>query len=405
MEPMATNGSIISQSVLDDCQGDRPASSVSNSATTPLWELRGGLTPNASVQRILVATQPFTIGRDFDSSLCLANPTISRRHAELLLAETDLLVRDLGSRNGTYLNGRRIENFERLQDGDMLQFGAAIFTVHRAGAATMSPLLNEQCLTAVEVDMGDYALANLEFDRLLTDHAVVPHFQPIVRLDNGQRVGYEVLARSRLVGLETPSAMFRVAAERNLEAELSALVRRESLAVAKDMALDLELYVNTHPAELHREGLVDSLRRLREEYPTTAIVLEIHEGAVTSSQSLANLRAQLKDLGMRLAYDDFGAGQSRLMELADVPPDVLKFDMRMIHGLSHASEERQNMVRSLVKIVRSLAVIPLAEGIETGDEAAICRDLGFELAQGYFFGRPTAAPDRSSPKAPRKPLR
>ena len=55
-------------------------------------------------------------------------------------------------------------------------------------------------------------------------------------------------------------------------------------------------------------------------------------------------------------------------------------------------------MRSLVKIVRSLAVVPLAEGIETGDEAAICRDLGFELAQGYFFGRPTAAP------APRKPL-
>src|SRR5258708_5853346 len=190
--------------------------------------------------------------------------------------------------------------------------------------------------------MGEYALANLEFDRLLTDHAVVPHFQPIVRLDNGQRVGYEVLARSRLVGLETPGAMFRVAAERNLEAELSALVRHESLAVAKDLGLDAELYVNTHPAELHREGLVDSLRRLREEYPTTAIVLEIHEGAVTSSQSLANLRAQLKDLGMRLAYDDFGAGQSRLMELADVPPDVSKFESRMIHGLSHASDERKH---------------------------------------------------------------
>jgi EAL domain-containing protein (putative c-di-GMP-specific phosphodiesterase class I) len=86
------------------------------------------------------------------------------------------------------------------------------------------------------------------------------------------------------------------------------------------------------------------------------------------------------------------------MELADVPPDILKFDMRMIQGLSHASDERQNMVRSLVQIVRSLAVVPLAEGIETGDEAVICRELGFELAQGYFFGRPTAAP------TPRKPL-
>jgi len=384
-----------------DCPAEVSAAVSPSSAGSALWELSGGLTPNAPVQRILVSVQPFTIGRDFENSLCLANPTISRRHAELMLVGADLLVRDLGSRNGTYLNGRQVQSFERLQAGDMVQFGAAVFTVHPGGARTTPALLAEQCMTAVEFDMSEYALANLEFDRLLTDPAVVPHFQPIVRLDSAVCVGYEVLARSRLVGLETPKAMFRVAAERNLEAELSSAIRRESLFIAKHMGLDAELYVNTHPAELHRLGLVDSLRRLRADYPDMGIVLEIHESAVTSSQSLADLRSQLKDLGMRLAYDDFGAGQSRLMELADVPPDVLKFDMRLIHGLSCASEERQNMIRSLVQIVRDLGVVPLAEGIETGDEAVVCRALGFELAQGYYFGRPAAAPDHSPAKTPR----
>ena len=59
------------------------------------------------------------------------------------------------------------------------------------------------------------------------------------------------------------------------------------------------------------------------------------------------------------------------------------------------------MIHSLVQIVRNLNVIPLAEGIETGDEAIVCRELGFELAQGYYFGRPAAAPDRRAPKTAR----
>jgi EAL domain-containing protein (putative c-di-GMP-specific phosphodiesterase class I) len=376
------------------------ASVVSKPVESPRWELSGGLSPNAPVQRIPVAVQPFTIGRDFENSLCLANPTISRRHAELLLVDNDLLVRDLGSRNGTYLNGQRVQNFERLQGGDMLQFGAAVFTVHPTNN-NLAVALTESCLTAVEIDMHDYALANLEFDRLLTDPAVIPHFQPIVRLDTAARVGYEVLARSRLIGLETPNAMFRVASERNLEAELSDVVRHESMRLARQLGLNAELFVNTHPAELHRPGLFESLQRLRHEFPDARVVLEIHESAVTSSQTLADLRVQLKDLGMRLAYDDFGAGQSRLMELADVPPDVLKFDMRLIHGLSSASDERRRMVESLVQIVRNLDVVPLAEGIETGDDAVACRELGFELAQGYYFGRPSAAPAPPSPIATR----
>ncbi len=401
MERQLNEDAIAQQLALSDPPADEPAPLPAVPVEITRWMLSGNLTPHAPLQRVVVATQPFTVGRDPENSLHLANPTISRRHAELLIAGSDLLVRDLASRNGTYLNGRRVRNYERLQGGDMLQFGAAIFTVHPHDARPRSAPAREQCLTAVDVDISDYALANLEFERLLTDPAVVPHFQPIVRLSDKERVGYEVLVRSRLIGLETPNAMFRVASERNLEAELSTLIRSEALRTARQLGLNSEVYLNTHPAELRHPAFFDSLQRLRREFPEAGIVIEIHEAAVTSSQSLADLRQQLKDVNMRLAYDDFGAGQSRLMELADVPPDVLKFDMRLIHGLSNASEERQKMIGSLVQIVRNLNVIPLAEGIETGDEAAVCRELGFELAQGYFFGRPAAAPDNVPPKTAR----
>jgi EAL domain-containing protein (putative c-di-GMP-specific phosphodiesterase class I) len=363
--------------------GDEPAQA--------LWELSGSLHPSAPARRILVSTQPFTIGRDWDNALQLADPTISRRHAELLLVEDELFLRDIGSRNGTFLNGRRISNFEKLSARDMLQFGAAVFTVRPPVLPGAEPTFNPNA-TQMQSGIGESALANLQFDSLLADPAVIPFFQPIVRLENSHTIGFEVLARSRLIGLETPQCMFRVAADRGLEGELSELSRRLGLQIAAQLKLKGDLFLNTHPSELQGHRLIDSLRELRQEFPDQAVVLEVHESAVTSLRLLADLRARLHELGMRLAFDDFGIGQSRLTELADVPPDVIKFDMSLIHGLSQASDERQNMVRSLVRIVRELNVIPLAEGVETRDEAVACVELGFELAQGYFFGRPSPSP-------------
>ena len=103
---------------------------------------------------------------------------------------------------------------------------------------------------------------------------------------------------------------------------------------------------------------------------------------------MRRLHKVLNELRIGLAYDDFGAGQARLMELVEVPPDVLKFDVKLIRGLSSASQQHRSMVGSLIKIVKDLNVIPLAEGVEMDTEADICRELGFELAQGYLFGRP-----------------
>ena len=169
---------------------------------------------------------------------------------------------------------------------------------------------------------------------------------------------------------------------------LSCLLRREGLRHGRALGAEAPLYLNTHPTEIGMPGLPEALRTLRDEFPDARVVLEIHEAAVTSPQVLSSLREHLQDLKIRLAYDDFGAGQARLLELADVPPDVIKFDLQMIHGLPDATPEKRQMVASLVQMVRSLGVVPLAEGVETLEEATVCQELGFELAQGYFFGYP-----------------
>lgn len=349
------------------------------------WCLSGRVAPEATTQEVPVTATRFTIGRRVGHHLCLTNPTVSGDHAELLNDTGELYVRDLQSTNGTFLNGRRIDQAETLQDGDMLHFGTASFQVRRS---------SEMVTGATQTtDIADEALAILQFDRLMAEPAVVPHFQPIVRLADAQPVGYEVLARCRLLGLQTPDIMFQVAGALNSEAELSRLMRREGLRAGQDLTArsPLQLYLNTHPSELNDPAMIDSLSELRRDFPDVSLILEIHEAAVTSAPALGALRRQLTDLGVGLAYDDFGSGQARLQELADVPPDVIKFDIHLIHGLPQASLERRRMVQSLVRIARDLDVIPLAEGIETAGEAEVCYDLGFELAQGFYFGEPAPA--------------
>jgi EAL domain-containing protein (putative c-di-GMP-specific phosphodiesterase class I) len=117
-------------------------------------------------------------------------------------------------------------------------------------------------------------------------------------------------------------------------------------------------------------------------------VLEIHEGAVTCGKQMRTLRAALTEMKIGLAYDDFGAGQARLVELVDVPPDYLKFDMSLVQNLESASNERQRMLASLVQMVRDLGIAPLAEGVELAADHEICRQIGFQFGQGFYYGYP-----------------
>jgi EAL domain-containing protein (putative c-di-GMP-specific phosphodiesterase class I) len=177
----------------------------------------------------------------------------------------------------------------------------------------------------------------------------------------------------------------------NLEVELSRMLRWEGLHAAAVFPDQPRLFVNTHPSEMNAEGLLESMASLREFSPDQPIVLEIHEKAVTDPAMMNELRAALVDLDMQLAYDDFGAGQTRLVELVEVRPDYLKFDMGLIRDIDKASDGRQQMLASLVQMTRELGVITLAEGVETEGEHLTCQQLGFEMGQGFFYGKPAPA--------------
>jgi EAL domain-containing protein (putative c-di-GMP-specific phosphodiesterase class I) len=233
-----------------------------------------------------------------------------------------------------------------------------------------------------------------QFERLISERNVCPKYQPIVDIATLGVQGYEVLGRSTLFGLSSPKVMFELAARLDVEPQLSDMLRMEGVVRSKPAGAP-HLFVNTHPSELKAELLTPSLVALRAAAPAQQITIEIHESAATSPDELQVIRATLHDLNMRLAYDDFGAGQARLQEIAAVPPDYLKFDMSLIRGIDSAPASRQHLLRSLVEMARSLGIVALAEGVETESEHLACRQLGFELAQGFYYGKPADLPLRS----------
>lgn len=345
-----------------------------------LWFLSGQPGPGEPLRHVPIHSSPFVIGRRADASLSLPCQTVSGRHAEIIEGQEGLLLRDLNSTNGTYVNGLRVADPIPLQEDDLVQFADVPFRIRQQNGNSPGRTLQE--------DVCDQALALVQFDNLMNEKAVVPFFQPILNLVSLETVGYEVLGRSRLVGLETPRAMFRAAAQLNLEIELSRMLRWQGIEASSLFPHTPHLFVNTHAAELAEPGLHESLHANRSINPDQELTLEIHEAAVTSSRTMNELRAVLNDLNMKLAYDDFGAGQARFNELVEVRPDYLKFDMSLIRGIDSASASRQQMLATLVRLTCELGIVPLAEGVETQGEHQTCRQLGFELAQGFFYGKP-----------------
>lgn len=325
---------------------------------------------------------PCRIGRGETADVRLPNETVSTHHALIQPLDDGLAVGDLGSRNGTFVNGRRINECFPIAVGDLLQFGNMLLELQyaqgrRSGATCMAG------------DNEDLALALSQFSKLFDESALRPHFQPIVTVSNREIVAYEVLSRSSLFGLTLPKTMFEAADRLNRSSELSRLMRE--VAMRQPRVSAEHLYLNTHPSELQDlRPLISSLRRLRKLNPTARITIEIHESAVADISTLKIVRIVLEDLQMGLAYDDFGAGQARLEELIEARPNVLKFDMKLVRGIDTALMPKRQLVESLVRMTRDLGIVALAEGIETEEEAVVCQQLGFEMFQGFLFGSPAS---------------
>ena len=358
---------------------------------TRSWVLESQLGDGGVLQRMPLQPLPFRIGRAPGLRLVLPAAHVSKVHAEIYSAGPALRVRDLGSRNGTFLNRQPVEDAP-LHEGDILHIGDFEFRVARDVPEPAEHDDEGTLLQTMPLTQHFKAGAAL-VPELIEKGAVTMLFQPIVTLPSARPAAYEALGRGRLEGLpESPVELFDLAGALgpDVQADLSRLFRRKAVELVRDRPDPPLLFLNTHPVELERPGLLESLEDLRSFAPQVDLVLEIHESTLAQTDFISWLRTRLMEINVGLAYDDFGAGQARLFELAETPPHYLKFDRRFVSGLDHAPTSRQRLVASLVAAARELLVKTVAEGVESEDEAQACMRAGFSHAQGYHFGRPAA---------------
>jgi EAL domain-containing protein (putative c-di-GMP-specific phosphodiesterase class I) len=351
----------------------------------PFWYLRG-LGEGEKAWIIEITKIPFRVGRRPGLDLTLPAESVSGEHAELYHQGPSLRVRDLGSTNGTFVNRRRIKDAE-VHEGDVLHFADLEFQVGQ-----MDDQDRPRRTTAVVPKLPAevrFVQGTRELGELIRDRAVASVYQPILELPSRKVIGYEALGRGRHPGLpQGPSDLFKIAKSINREVELSALFREQILETVCERTDLPALFLNTHPSEV---GRPDHLRATIDAALSACklkLVIEIHEAAIVEIKGIADLKERLATVGVQLAYDDFGSGQARLLELAEVPPDYLKFDIRFVRGIDQSSASKRRLLGSLVKAARDLGVHTLAEGIETEGEAETCVELGFTHAQGFYYSYP-----------------
>ena len=224
------------------------------------------------------------------------------------------------------------------------------------------------------------------------------YYQPEVSLHDGSIVGFEALLRWQHPqrGLLKPKAFMPLAEETDLITPIGRWVLEEACQQAKrweeehPLASPMTMEVNLSSKQLRRQGLArtveEALTRAGVEAHTLA--LDITETVlIGASEHNAQALEALKKMGIRLSLDDFGTGYSSLSYLKRLPVDRVKVDRTFVKGLGGNATDRA-VVRMIIDLCHTLGVEVLAEGVETSEQAALLRDMGCDLGQGYYFAGP-----------------
>jgi diguanylate cyclase (GGDEF)-like protein/PAS domain S-box-containing protein len=237
-----------------------------------------------------------------------------------------------------------------------------------------------------------------ELGRAVERGEFVLYYQPMVYLRDGSLVGFEALLRWQhpKKGLLLPSAFLPLAEETDQIVPIDGWVLQEVCRQAKQWEGDhpsdspTRMNVNLSARQLKGGGLPRTIERTltRVALEVHALGLDITEGFLLEA-SVDNARTldDLQKMGIRLDLDDFGTGYSSLSYLKDFPVDGVKLDKSFVEGLGKDATGTA-LVRKIIDLCHTLGLEVLAEGIETPEQAAMLKDMGCDLGQGYYFAHP-----------------
>ena len=275
---------------------------------------------------------------------------------------------------------------ELLRNADVAMYMAKRDTTGRY--RLFEPAMHERVVERLEL--------RSELQRALDEGQLEVYYQPVVRLDEGDEYGVEALLRWHhpTRGLVAPGQFIPLAEETGLIIPIGRWVLQEACAkgaeLQRTLAQKLRISVNLSVKQLQSDSVVDDVRDtlLETGLEPSALVLEVTETVMLADADTAVQRLHaLKELGVLIAMDDFGTGYSSLSYLSRLPVDILKMDRSFLGG----GLEDDGLAAAIMAIGERLGLEVVAEGIEKSEQIRSLQSLGFELGQGFLFGRPMPA--------------
>jgi diguanylate cyclase (GGDEF)-like protein len=234
--------------------------------------------------------------------------------------------------------------------------------------------------------------------RALDREEFVVHYQPKVSIETGNILGLEALVRWEHpeLGLVRPSEFISVAEDTGLIVDIGRWVLKETCAQVRlwqdrfPSESSLQANVNLSARQFHQPDLAGDIAEVLEESDLDPQNLELE---ITETVAMEDARAtlvilgDLKSLGVGLAIDDFGTGYSSLAYLKRFSVDTLKIDRLFVAGLGESAED-EVIVTAMIGLARDLGLRAIPEGVETFEQLQRLRELGCDVAQGFYFSRP-----------------
>lgn len=220
-------------------------------------------------------------------------------------------------------------------------------------------------------------------------------YQPQHRLSDNRIIGAEALIRWNhpTFGLVSPAQFIPLLEDTALINQLTFWVARTAIRQAAEWqatGLDVAVAINVSPRNLSDQQLsdiiLDELRQQR--LRPDRLELEVTESAIIhDSKELRDSLSGLKEVGVSVSLDDFGAGYTSVRHLTSLPIDKLKIDRSLVDRVTN-DRRRMRIVSALISMAKDLDLCTVAEGIEDAETTAHLQREGCDIGQGFYFSKP-----------------